>query len=186
MDFTGITWLDVTMAVITIVGLGLTLLGLWWTWRQARDAKDTAARAETAADAAKKAVATTRAQLMSRDLVNELRLIRETIKDATRAIEDEDVPVSKHLLVQMAEMMHRAVALAKDATTPSIPEDMVKDLQTAATSSSAVKEAIAKAKTPKPSVSAKDLSPILVRLSSSIVQYETIQKYAAPEAANGN
>lgn len=186
MDFTGITWLDVTMAVITIVGLALTLLGLWWTWRQARDAKNTAERAETAADAAKNAVTTTRAHLMTLDMVNDLRLIRETIKEATRAIEDEDSPVAKHVLVQLSEMMHRAVALAKEDTTPAVPEEVLADLQVAATGASDVKELIAKSKSPKPTSSAKNLMPILVRLNSSLVQFETIQKYAAPEVSNAN
>ncbi len=165
----GITWLDFVMAFVTAGGLGLTL-------RQALKATE-------AASAAREAVASTRASLMGRDLVHYLQQTQGLIKDANRAIDDEEVAVSKHVLVQLSESIYRAVALAEDADTPVLEPQVLNDLKAAALQASDVKVAIAKAKTPKTKNLAKDLTPILSRLSGSLVQYDAIQKFATPEVS---
>jgi hypothetical protein len=163
----GITWLDLTMGLITVVGL-------WFTFWQAL-------KATKAATAARDAIATTRASLMRLDLAHDFRQIHGLIKDATRAIEDDDAAVTKHVLVQLSELMHRAVALAENESTPPIEAHVLEDLKAAAIDSTSVKVAIAKSKVPKTRTLAKDLTPIFDRLGASLIKYEAIEKFATSE-----
>ena len=78
------SWVD----GVSVFGVAATLVGLWLTFRQARDAKDQAQLASAAADAASKAVSETQRQLRGNQLlilVPQLRWVAQELDDAIMA-----------------------------------------------------------------------------------------------------
>jgi hypothetical protein len=162
---TGITWLDWAMALITVVGL-------WFTWRQAR-------KATTAAKAAEAAVTTTRSKLIAVDLANEFRLVREAIQDVEAATEDNNPEVAKFVLVQLAEGLRRAVTLARDTGSPEVAADLLEKLDNASRGASTAKAELSKRATPgKVRTYTGALIVQLNEITHYLVEFETIQKYA--------
>ena len=123
---------------VGVIGFAATLIGLYFTWAQARDAKDHATNAEVAAQAASSAIELTQRQLRSNQmliLVPQLRWIAQEIdtsiatneRDATRrnfdnwrwqashvsGVLSDDRPVPRKALGALQE----SVTLATEATT---------------------------------------------------------------------
>lgn len=181
MDVTGITWLDWVMAVLTVLGFLATGYGLYHAWSQAR-------KATTAADLAREAVTTTRAQLVGLDLMNELRFARRAIADLETASEREEPEIAKFTLVQLAESMRRAATLAVDEGAPTAAREVVEALDTLSHEASAVKADLARRSALKVRTATAPLFPRLTDLSHQLLEIETKQKYAIkeqPDAVHG-
>jgi hypothetical protein len=181
MDAAGITWLDWVMAVLTVLGFVGTGYGIYQAWSQAR-------KATTAADLARKAVTTTRAQLVGLDLMNELRFARRAISDLEMASERNEPEIAKFTLVQLAESMRRAATLAGDDGAPAAARAVVDALDTLSREASVVKADLARKSALKVRTATAALFPRLTDLSHQLLEIETKQKYVIkenPDAIHG-
>lgn len=174
MDVTGITWLDWSMAVLTVLGFVATGYGIFLAWRQAR-------KATTAADRAREAISTTRSELVTRDLMSELRSTRKAIADVEAATERNEPEIAKFTLLQLADSMRRAVALARDHGSPDTDEAVIEALDTLSREASTAKADLARRPTVKVRTVTGAMFPRLSELSHRLLDIETTQKYAITE-----
>jgi len=174
MGVVGITWLDWVMAFLTVLGFGATGYGIYQAWNQAR-------KATTAADLAREAVATTRAQLVGLDLMNELRFARRAISDLETASERDEQEIAKFTLVQLAESMRRAATLAGDDGAPAEAREVVDALDTLSHEASLAKADLARRSSVKVRTATAPLFPRLTDLSHRLLEIETKQKYVIKE-----
>lgn len=171
---TGITWLDWVMALLTVLGFAATGIGLYQAWDQAKSAA-------SAADEARKAVTATRSQLATLDLMNELRATRKAIADVEGAQDRNESEIAKFTLVQLADSMRRAAALARDGGTPIDDGAVIDSLDALSREASAAKADLARRPTVKVRTVTGDLFPRLTELSHRLLEIETTQQYAITE-----
>lgn len=174
MDWTGITWLDVTMAVLTIVGFPATGYGVYQAWSQAK-------RATSAADEARKAIAATRSQLATHDLMNELRSIRSAIHDVQGSTDRNESEIAQFTLIRLADSMRRAATLARDHGTPKTDGEVLTLLDTLSRDASAAKADLARRPSVKVRTVTADLVARLTDLSHLLLEIETSQQYVITE-----
>ncbi len=86
-----LAWHDWVGLAIAMVGMPLTLLGLWLTWKQARDAKD-------AAQAAQLAVKRTQSQLRANQLMVVVPQLRWIALELDAAIETGNIALTRRFL----------------------------------------------------------------------------------------
>ncbi len=170
----GITWLDIVMAVLTVLGFIATGYGLYQAWDQARNAA-------SAAEKARAAVSDTRAQLATFDLLNELRSTRKSIADVEGARDRNEAEAAKFTLVQLADSMRRAATLVRDGGTPISDQALVSTLDTLSREASSAKAELARRTTMKVRTATESLFPQLTELSHLLLEIETTQQYTLTE-----
>jgi|GEM_PF-5003857 hypothetical protein len=171
MHVDGITWLDWVMAAFTLVGFGATGFGLYQAWSQAR-------KATTAAEAAKDAVAATRARLLAVEIVHEFGAVRQAVSHVINATETNNPEVAKFALVELSEAMRRGGALAREDGAPLISTEIISQLETTSKLASVAKADIARRTNPKVRTYTGELLEPLTDLSHSLLDFVTAQKYA--------
>lgn len=171
MNASGITWLDWVMAALTVIGFAATGIGLYQAWDQAR-------KATTAAEAAKDAVATTRARLLAVDIVHEFTSVRQAVSHVINATETNNPEVAKFALVELSEAMRRGGALAREDGAPLVSDKIISQLETTSKLASVAKADIARRANPKVRTYTGDLLEPLTDLSHSLLDFVTTQKYA--------
>ncbi|AOX44411.1 hypothetical protein [Microbacterium sp. BH-3-3-3] len=171
MGVNGITWLDWVMAALTVIGFVATGFGIYQAWAQAR-------KATTAAEAAKDAVATTRAKLLAVDIVHEFTSVRQAVSHVVSATETNNPEVAKFALVELSEAMRRGGTLAREDGAPIVSADIISQLETTSKLASIAKADIARRSNPKVRTYTGELLEPLTDLSHSLLDFVTAQKYA--------
>ena len=135
-----VTWVE----VVGLLGVVATLVGLYLTWRQAKDARVQATAARTAADAASSAIDRTQRQLRSNQMLVLIPQLRWVAQEMDAAIESGDKGMTRRhldswryqaghvngLLLddsavtrKVLKAIQDSVALATEATTTLLRED---------------------------------------------------------------
>jgi hypothetical protein len=127
--------------------LALTLLGLWFAWKQSSDAKEEAARATDAATAAKAAISATESKLGLSQLLVTLGSLQQIISDLNAAAEGENKEVAKVCLVRYGLVASEAALLLEKHHPRS--DQLPTDLRETASSALDSKAALARATTVK-------------------------------------
>lgn len=89
-----VSWVD----WLNVVAFSLALLGLWLTFRQARDAKKQATAARTAAEAASTAVVRTQKQIRANQLLLLIPQLRWVAAELDVAISEDEPNLSRRTL----------------------------------------------------------------------------------------
>lgn len=166
--------LEWTVAIVTLVGFPIAILGLFFTWRQAVSATE-------AADSAKEAVASTTSRMATMELANEFARVRESMRDVEIATNNEDPGVAELVLRRLASSLQRSVALARSDASPDVSEELIDALEAASRRASRLKAAIVKDPIAKVRTRAQGLLDELDALSHRLIAFETQQQYELPQ-----